>query len=225
MERIYNQAVRCLLGVRNNTPMTLCLVESGLESFSHEVQIRRKRFLEKKLANIDMEEPFHYIYDICRGENTPGYRFLNSCMADNINGSSLDQLKNEIRNKPEAATKYYTYREILNKSLHMHKVYNENVYVPDYMRTAFTRLRIMSHDLRIETGRWSRTPRDLRVCNCDLQTVQSEAHVLIDCPRSRAKRQKFRNLNYANIDTLFEEETHLIDLCQYIFEVLKIYDG
>ena len=94
MERIYNQAVRCLLGVRNNTPMTLCLVESGLETFKHEVEIRRKRFLEKKLANINMEEPFHYIYDMCRSENTPGYRFLNDCVVRNFIGSSHDQLKN-----------------------------------------------------------------------------------------------------------------------------------
>ena len=52
------------------------------------------------------------------------------------------------------------------------------------------------------------TTRELRVCNCDSQTVQSEVHVLFECPRSQPKRQKFRNLNYANIDT----------------EVLKIYD-
>ena len=92
------------------------------------------------------------------------------------------------------------------------------------MRTAFTRLRVMSHDLRIETGRWSRTPRELRVCNSDSQSVQSEIHVLIECPMSRSKRQKFRNLNYTNIVTLFENENNVIDLCQYIFEVLKIYD-
>ena len=224
MERIYNQAVRCLLGVRNNTPMTLCLVESGLESFIHEVKIRRKRFLEKKLAITDTEEPFHYIYDICRRANTPGYRFLDSCLSDEITESSLVQMRNEIRNKPETATKYHTYREVLNTSLQTHKIYSENVYVPDYMRTAFTRLRIMSHDLRIETGRWSRTPRELRVCNCDSETVQSELHVLIDCPKSRSMRLKFRNLNFANVDSLFEEEVHLIDLCQYIFEVLKLYD-
>ena len=132
--------------------------------------------------------------------------------------------QNEIRNKMETATKYHTYRESLNRSLKRHRVYSENVYIPDYMRTAFTRLRVMSHDLRIETGRWSRTPRELRVCNCDSQSVQSEIHVLIECPMSRSKRQKFRNLNYTNIVTLFEDENNVIDLCQYIFEVLKIYD-
>ena len=85
-------------------------------------------------------------------------------------------------------------------------------------------LRVMSHDLRIETGRWSRTPRELRVCSCDSQAVQNETHVLIECPRSRSVRQKFRDLNYSNIESIFEEENHLLDLCQYIYEVLKLYD-
>lgn len=223
VERQYNQAVRCLLGVRNNTPLTLCFVESGLEDFTHEVNIRRKGFLSKKMQNIDIDEPFHYIYDLCRRENTPGYRFLHSDMTTDLEGSSLDMMRDKIRDKPLTATKYCTYRENLNGMLLTHKVYSEKMYIPDYLRIAFTRLRIMSHDLRIETGRWSRTPRVLRVCSCNLHSIQSENHVLIDCPISRPKRQKFRNLDFSDLESLFSEENNLLQLCQYVFEVLKLY--
>ncbi|MPC81897.1 hypothetical protein E2C01_076536 [Portunus trituberculatus] len=48
----------------------------------------------------------------------------------------------------------------------------------------------MSHDLKIETGHWSRTPRDLRVCPCDGQTTQTEHHVLVECALTRQTRQK-----------------------------------
>ena len=223
LERLYNRAVRCLLGVRNNTPIFLCLVEAGLETFIHEVNVRRKNFLTKKMQQIDLDEPFHYIFDLCRGEYTPGYRFLSSCITNDLEETSLSGIKNAILNKPEYATKYWTYKHALNKPLAVHKVYSEKEYVPDYLRLAFTRLRTMSHDLRIETGRWSRTPRESRVCTCNPSRVQNEEHVLTECPLSLQIRRKYTCLNFTNMETLMTEDQYLIDLCKFIYEVLKLY--
>ena len=111
-------------------------------------------------------------------------------MHNDVEETSLSGIKNFIVNKPDNATKYWTYKHKLNKSLENHKVYSEKEYVPDYLRLAFTRLRTMSHDLRIETGRWSRTPRDLRVCPCSPVSIQDEEHVLIRCPLSQQVCQK-----------------------------------
>ena len=223
LERLYNRAVRSLLGVRNNTPISLCLIESGLETFGHEVTIRRKNFVTKKMQEIDLDEPFQCIFDLCRRENTPGYRFLNACMNTDLEETSLSGIKNFIVNKPENATKYWTYKEKMNKPLESHKVYSEKEYVPDYLRLAFTRLRTISHDLRIETGRWSRTPRELRVCSCSPVTIQNEKHVLIQCPLSQQLRQKYASLNFTNMEALMSEDNHLIDLCKFVYDVLKLY--
>ena len=56
-------------------------------------------------------------------------------------------------------------------------------FIPEMNRISVNRLRLGSHHLRIETGRWARIPRDERLCVCG-GDIQSESHVLIDCPRS-----------------------------------------
>ena len=78
--------------------------------------------------------------------------------------SPMEELKQQIRNKPISATKFVTYREVLNPDLEFHDIYKSSVYIPDYLRVAFSRLRLMSHNLKIETGRWSRLPRESRLC-------------------------------------------------------------
>ena len=52
--------------------------------------------------------------------------------------------------------------------------------IPDYLRINFTRYRLSSHRLRVEIGRWSRTPHDQRTCLCSTG-VQDEIHIF-DCP-------------------------------------------
>ena len=59
--------------------------------------------------------------------------------------------------------------------------------MPDYQRESFSRLRLMSHNLRIKTGKWSRTPAEQRLCFCVDSQVQTERHVLVvstDCSRT-----------------------------------------
>ena len=54
----YNQFVKCLLGVRINTNISLCLAESGKSPARFIIRQRLKSFLERKMSNRDMEEPF-----------------------------------------------------------------------------------------------------------------------------------------------------------------------
>ena len=57
------------------------------------------------MQNVDNEEPFHYVYDLCRKENTPGYRFVKESIDQIVGHSSLSDLSEEVRSKPENATK------------------------------------------------------------------------------------------------------------------------
>ena len=131
---------------------------------------------------------------------------------------------NLVINKPAEATKYETYKTSLNPSMNVHKIYSANLYIPDFLRCAFTRTRLMSHNLKVETGRWSRIPRESRLCQCDSLSVQTEQHVLIDCILSRHVRGKY-NINTRSLETLFSEEEDEITLCKYIHETLKIYQA
>lgn len=77
----------------------------------------------------------------------------------------LDKVKMKIRENPPTASKYVAYRTVINPELSVHPVYTSNEFVADHKRQAFTRLRLMSHNLKIETGRINGTAAELRLCS------------------------------------------------------------
>ena len=83
----------------------------------------------------------------------------------------------------------------------------------------------MSHNLKIETGRWSRVPREARVCICSTNVVQDECHVLLECPVSQHIRGMYNQLDFTSVDNLLKEKFYLLDLCKYIHEVMKLFSG
>ena len=92
-------------------------------------------------------------------------------------------------------------------------------FIPDFKR----RLRVMSHSLRVETGRWSRIPPEMRLCTCDQHAVQTEEHVLLACPLSRTLRQRYGSLDFTNMTTLMESKGNEKELCNFTFDVLYLY--
>ena len=81
--------------------------------------------------------------------------------------------------KSSTRSKMLTYR-MINPSFEIHPIYKSGLYIEDYLRTAFTRFRTSSHRLKIETGRWSRIPREQRLCQCG-EGIQTEQHILTAC--------------------------------------------
>ena len=66
----------------------------------------------------------------------------------------------------------------INSDLSQHPVY-KCLDSNEWERISFSRLRLSSHRLKVETGRWSRIPQEQRLCVCG--TVQTKEHVLIHC--------------------------------------------
>ena len=67
-----------------------------------------------------------------------------------------------------------------------------------YHRSSLTKLRISSHDLTIETGRYKQTSRDQRLCmwcklSLGLNFVESEEHMLFNCDLYASIRQQHKN--------------------------------
>ena len=122
-------------------------------------------------------------------------------------------------------TKFNTYVSIFNPSLTVHTIYFTDKYIPDFYRESFTRLRLMSHNLKVETGRWSRTPPHLRTCICDGISVQSEEHVLISCSLTEDCRNNYRMLNFDSVISLMNESNFVFELCKYVYDVLKVYEN
>ena len=135
----------------------------------------------------------------------------------------LQKITSYVREKAAGATKLTTYITYMNPNMTVHPVYKTRSFVPDYKRESFTRLQLMSHNLRGEIGRWSRTPREERVCQCDGMQIQTEKHVLIECPLSAHCRDRYQMLTFTDLGELLQESNHLNELCGYINDVLSIY--
>ena len=194
----------------------------GLNTAQYEIEKRRKSFLNAKLSNVNLEEPFHLVFELCRSNRTPGYRFLMRCLEGENGGESFENIQSQIREKPLSATKYVTYRTKLNKELLPHSVYKGEFYIPDYKRQAFSRIRLMSHNLKIELGRWNRIPRELRICICNDNQIQDEEHVLLHCPLAEHIRIRYIDIDYTNIVNLFNEGSPK-DICNYVYEIVEYF--
>ena len=108
---------------------------------------------------------------MCHRANIPRYRFLSHTLHHNQCDNPLTKITTLIREK-QGATKFMVYRS-LNSTLSLHQVYSSKQYIPDYQCQAFTRLRVISHSLKIERGRWSRAPPDIRLCTYSSNVVHS----------------------------------------------------
>ena len=170
-----------------------------------------------------MEEPFQIVYEMCKNANSKGFKFLQKVMNGNDSVDSLEKIAISIRSNVNA-TKLQTYCSELNPGLERHDAYGKSVFLPDYIRVAFTRLRLMSHNLKVETGRWCRLPRRERVCQCDRAKVQDEKHVLLECPLSAhvRQRQRYQTLPLDSISSLMNCK-NVIDLCNFVNDTLNIY--
>ena len=94
----------------------MCLIESGKQPAKYVIKKRLKTFLEKKMSNRDMEEPFQIAFEMCKNLNTPGYKFLKKAIDESNDSNSLEKIVQVIRRKDDA-TKFVTYRTELKVSM------------------------------------------------------------------------------------------------------------
>lgn len=114
----------------------------------------------------------------------------------------------------------------MNPNLKIHPVYaNRNLVIPEYKRIAFSRFRLSSHRLAIETGRWSRIPREERFCKCPEKSVQTEEHVLCQCSLSKPVRDKYKNeIVFTNCSEFFRSND-IQKICAVAYEIIKLYEA
>ena len=219
----YNQLIRCLLGVRKNTCIDICMIEAGIPPLQHVISKRRSKYLKYKIEVDDLEQPFTYVYRLCSENNTPAFQCLCKSLNFDINCNPFIAIADSIRDRALLSSKFHTYANELNISLNVHPIYKSNIFIPDYQRQSFSRIRLMSHNLKIETGRWSRIPRERRVCPCNATQLQTENHVLTSCPLTHNIRVNYPMLDFSDLNMLFSEELHILQLCSYVHEVLVLF--
>lgn len=101
-----------------------------------------------------------------------------------------ENLTRMLQEMPPERTKFHLYMR-MNPDLSIHNIYRRRDHIEDNLRMAFSRVRLSSHRLRSETGRWSRMPMNQRVCpHCDGEAVQDEEHLFL-CPATLPIREKY----------------------------------
>ena len=188
VETIYMKGVKALLGVRNPIPNDLCLLEAGIPPLQSVVLQAQAKFFKKLLPTRILmdDDPFGYICRLCEQEGTGMWAEIQRIIsvADHIK-EGLQKLNYSITNKDGTRAETYRY---MNPTLTIHPLYTKHDFIPDSLRISFTRLRLSSHKLRIELGRWSHIQRSDRVCECGI--LQDEKHILL-CNKNINILQKF----------------------------------
>ena len=223
LESLYMKIVKALLGVRSTTCNDLCLIEADMPPLKALIKKKRACYFQSKLENLQDDDPLKFAWDLAKSVNTHSTRIiedsLNSEISDIVD-ESFAATRNNINSS--TSTKRVTYKQ-LNTTLESPKIYAGRV--PEYKRIQYTRFRLSSHRLRVETGRWLRTDRDERVCDCVEGGVQDEHHALLTCAKTQDIRDKF-GVSHDDLVSFFSDDNiEDADKASIVYETLKIFDS
>ena len=219
LETMYMSAVRRLLDVRRSTPTLTCLIEAGIPSLEAVVRHRQSKFFQcifDQRKDLEDSDPLMHTLSFMRQNNPVLYTNINELMQLDLKcdlKSDYDQLCSKLRQSAPEKTKHRLYLS-MNPDLSVHPLYKrvDSAHaIEDNLRISFTRIRICSHKLRSETGRWNGTPPELRLCPHCTDSVQDEEHIL-QCPATVAIRNNF-DISTTNIHELLENPSKSDLLC------------
>ena len=161
------------------------------------------------------DDPLMSVMETLRRSQTATWRYIDEIMKQNRNyvTDSLEETKQYVRQNSNARSKLATYLD-MNTELVSPGLYK--IDVPEYMRVAVSRLRLISHNLKIETGRWSRIDRDRRLCQCG--KVQTERHIVQECHLLKNVRDKFSQVDINDYQILMN--CNNLDTAKLLFELI-----
>ena len=160
------------------------------------------------------DDPLIFVLDLCKEANTPCAKYLKSVLSKRgVKALDLDVIRNHVLQSQR--TKFKTYVE-LNPDLTVSSIYTANV--NELQRIKVSRLRLSSHNLAIEMGRWSRLNREQRLCSCG--NIQTESHVICECPLTEPIRIN-SDLNFNSLSEFFKGNPR--DICEFVNNCLAAF--
>ena len=220
-ETPYLGSLKQLLGVRNTTCSDLVHIESGMPDAKSVIIDCQVKFL-KKLRLQHVGDYIAKIIDMAIGVRSPmGRRLQYLDTLQQETSLFLTRVRSIIQQSDSSRRRAYLH---MNTNLEAHPTTNprNRSSIPEQNRIAFTRIRLSSHHLRIETGRWSRIPQKNRLCNCRTD-IQTEDHVLLRCTISSNLRQQM-NINVNTLNELFDNtQLNQSLVAEYCNLIMKLY--
>ena len=187
---LYLQAIKLTLGVRETTNNDICLLEINMPAVNATIKEMQYRFFKKASCSqvTRHEDPLKLALHLHQLANTKLHCSVTELLTSQKDYRDTDERvrKNIVMNS--AGSKHIAYRS-MNPDLTSLSLYSTpETGVPEHHRINMTRLRCISHNLAVETGRWSRVPREQRLCLCG--AVQTELYVLFSCPLLNTERHR-----------------------------------
>ena len=178
----YRRMLKAILGIGTTVCNEIVYIELGVVSVKVRVLIKQWRFWNSVLK-LEDDDPLVYIVREAEKHKLKEVKHYKKLIetyatAEEIVAEFFENMKSSIRKKAEAGrSKYLTYLKI-NPNLETPTMYDK---IQKHTAVSMIgRLRTSSHNLKVEMGRRSRTPREQRLCVCG-NGVEDEEHFLVDC--------------------------------------------
>ena len=217
--QVYSASLKQLLGVRTTTCTDLCLIESGEQGAEAMIREQQTKLLKRIISRSDFRGSYldSVFQEACR-TRCPAGVLLQEKLTEIRNGQhSLTSEPWRESVQTSTSTRRLAYKR-MNPQLIVCDMY-ERSDIPEHHRIACTRIRLSSHHLQFERGRWSRLPPEERMCPCG--SIQTDYHVLLECPITRPFRQHL-DVTATSLESLFESNPKIF--CELCFDVIRAYD-
>lgn len=181
-----------VLGVRNNTPNDIVMVEANCVPLLAHVRQQQKNFWIKinDYARLNIDAPLVHLLQVSETLNLPYVNFYKSLLdsphitANDFGLPAMEKAKQIIKETglTDPLSKNGQYLAVNPELIHC-DIYKLPI-LAECDRLLISRYRCGSHKLKIETGRWNKTPREQRLCNqCNTET-QTLEHIIYRCPET-----------------------------------------
>ena len=218
IEKSYMSTIKQMLSVRQTTCHDIIQLELGIGNAKSLVQDRQAKYLNK-LMERQRGTYIQRTIDLAISKKTKMGKQITSLKNNNTmyKEKYILNLKEKVRQSDRTKRKEYC---TLNPELKPHTIY-KNPTLPEHHRIGFTRMRLSSHHLRIETGRWSRIQRENRLCQCT-QGIQTEEHVLLKCNKTAHLRENIEGIQSCSNLVEFYERPNQKEIAELCYKTLKV---
>jgi hypothetical protein len=145
-----NSCIKSLLGVRTQTSNDSMYIESGISPASSVIKDRQNKFYNKLHLHATPGNPVHVAIRLAKDIRSPMGIYLDKMDTTKDNSrEAMDNIRLRVQSSTSTRLQTYTF---INPDCDVHPVYQISD-ICEYARINFTRLRLSSHYLRIETGR------------------------------------------------------------------------
>ena len=224
MENLYNMCIKHLLGVRKTTNTNLCLIELGLPSLKSIIRQRQRKFF-KNMWNERRhmtDDPLSLLLSLTLNANVAISRYVKDLVENDLDDTSDSKAK-IIQSVNISISSKCTYYKMINPNMQVHDMYNSKSRINEIERLSWSKVRLSAHSLAIETGRWNRRgrgrlPYEQRLCQCG--QVQTEHHVIEECPISQHIRDLY---GFMSLENLMLENDNYPHVCHIVHSILSLY--